>query len=656
MTNQPPALPPPDPEQERRRLARLKRLAVLDTEPEPVFDALVRVAAAVCNRPIALLSLVDESRQWFKAREGLPGVTETPRANAFCDHVIRAEQVFEITDASRDPRFDTHPLVTGAPKIRSYAGVPITMPAGERIGTLCVVDPAPGTLTERQQAALRDLAQVAQALLLQREQLHGGRAASADHAPRERPDGSSVPLPPQPRKDVRRADASAASLPESLDERPDLGKLEAGRGELEDTPFRLDELLAQLGESYQRRAREKSLRFELEVAPEVPTGVSGDAGRLRQILDHLLSNALKFTAQGDFGLLVGRTDGARGPDMVRFTVHDTGIGIPYDVQKRLFRRFSQAERSTARHDGAGLGLAIVQQLTEQMGGVVLLQSEPGRGASFRCELPLRPTYVPPTVLAGRAATADNRGLRILVAEDNPTSQVVVRGLLAQAGYRDVTVVDDGRQAVDAGMSGDFDLVLMDCRMPGMDGYTASATLRERGFSAPIIALTANAAAGERERCLACGMNDYLAKPVDASRLALALGAWTTTAGNGDPMPPPASTGAPAAGATTFRRDQALRQLGGDEELLAVTLASFRQHAPQVLRSARDAAAAGLVADLHRHLHSLAASSAMVGAEPLRRLAQELEVHAQDGRAAEAGTGLRLLAQLLDEYLTASAAW
>jgi two-component sensor histidine kinase len=196
----------------------------------------------------------------------------------------------------------------------------------------------------------------------------------------------SEELSPRQRRYVELADASAASLMGLIEDLLDLGKIESGRMELEFAPFRLDELLDELHDIYGLRAQEKGLRFSLEVDPQVPQAVRGDPGRLRQILNNLLSNALKFTAQGEFGLMVGRSRSR----MMRFTVYDTGIGIPFEVQQRLFTRFTQADRATGRrYGGTGLGLAIVKQLSDMMGGTILLQSEPGRGTSLRCELPLQ---------------------------------------------------------------------------------------------------------------------------------------------------------------------------------------------------------------------------------------------------------------------------
>lgn len=822
MTNPPASAPLPADASQRRRLARLRLLAVMDTEPEPVFDALVRIAAQICGTPIALMTLIDEDRQWFKANRGLDGVTETPRELAFCDHAIRDDQVMEVPDATRDSRFREHPMVTAEAGIRFYAGAPIAMPSGERVGTICVIDRRPGALTPQQQAALRDLASVAQWALLQRErlqhvarvgdearaaQLEAARAAAIARGTVEAttdgllvvgPDGDilltnrlfmemwrigpevtqrgneylirhvlsqvkdpatfsgrirellasateesfdvlhfhdgrvferfSRPLllgqarpgrvwsfrdatqrrateaevrhaqeaaeaasraksifldnvsheirtplngvlgltrlllaenlTPQQRRYVQLADASAASLLELINDLLDLGKIESGRMELEDTPFRLDEMLEQLADLYRLRADEKGLRFLLDVDGRVPQAVAGDAGRLRQVLNNLLSNALKFTADGEFGLVVGRAGPGRGQHTLIFTVWDTGIGIPHDVQQRLFQRFTQADSSTARQfGGTGLGLAIVKQLCEMMGGGVLLQSEPGRGASFRCEIPLRavaPDLVPAGVPHPAAPAPVRHGTRVLVAEDNETNQVVIRGLLAQAGYHEVTVVGDGREAVDAAEADDYDLVLMDCRMPRVDGYEASRRLRAHGFTQPIVALTANAAAGERERCLAWGMNDYLPKPVDPARLAQVLAEWT---GNATPAPAPAhKTGAGPAGDALFDRSLALQRLGGDPELFEVGVSSFRQHAPRVLAAAGEALAQRQQPDLHRHLHSLAGSAAMIGADPLQALARELEGWADAGEFATVERELPRLRELFARFLEESATW
>jgi PAS domain S-box-containing protein len=482
-------------------------------------------------------------------------------------------------------------------------------------------------------------------------------------------------LTPQQRRYVELADASAAALLALVGDLLDLGKIEAGKLDLEAVPFRLDPMLQELAELYRLRGRERDLAFEIDVAPGLPSAVVGDPGRLRQILNNLLSNALKFTERGSFGLSVGPAGAGRGTDMIRFTVFDTGIGIPPEVQQRLFTRFTQADSSTTRkYGGSGLGLAIVRQLAEQMGGTLLLQSEVGRGSSFRCELPLPAASDAPLSLPmpPQPRQRVQQTGRILVADDSPTNQVVVRGLLGQAGWDDVTVVGDGAQAIAALARETFDVVLMDCRMPVIDGYQATARLRLDGCRVPIIALTATASETERRRCLRCGMDDYLTKPIDAPLLADTLRHWvgrpTAFTGTpslfGDLAPPDAAAVASAAASLAaepvetvrFDRSHTLAALGGNEQLLAAGLAAFRQNAPQVMRDAQSALAAGQAEDLHRHLHSLAGSSGMMGAEPIYRLARQLEQQARDGHRHEVARRLPELARLLDRFVAESAGW
>lgn len=550
---------------------------------------------------------------------------------------------------AEEPVFDALARIAGV-----ICGRPVALPE------LLEHAPMPPGLPQRDQAVLLDLSELARWMQRENEE----RRAQSDfldnvsHEIRTPLNGVlgltrlllDEPLTPQQRKYAELVDASAASLLTLINDLLDLRKIESGRMELEDQPFRLDQLLQELGDLYRLRAREKGLQFLLEAPPTLPKLVTGDIVGVRQVLNNLLSNALKFTQQGEFGLLVARADAARGAGLLRFTVYDTGIGIPFAVQQRLFERFTQADRAIAReYGGTGLGLAIVKKLCEQMGGMVMVQSEPGRGSSFRCELPLpeargpAPTAAPAPLDRPRVAWPT----RILVAEDNPTNQVVIKGLLAQAGYAHVTVVDDGQQAVQAAAGAEFDLVLMDCRMPVMDGYEATRALRAAGIEWPIIALTANVVAGERERCLGHGMDDYLAKPVEPARLVQVLAQWSGNAVDAAAAAPPSDVS---------DRARALDRLGGDEELLAMGLASFREHAPRTLQAARAALAAGQAADLHRHLHSLAGSSSMLGADALAQQARGLEALARDGKADEVRDGFASLEAEFARFIDASRAW
>ena len=450
-------------------------------------------------------------------------------------------------------------------------------------------------------------------------------------------------LPPQARRYVELANSSAQSLLALINDMLDLGKIESGRMVLEQVEFSLVELTRELGDLYGLRAREKGLGFDLRFDSAVPVMVVGDPGRLRQVLENLLSNALKFTDAGLVGLDIHPAPPADGRVMLGFTVHDTGIGIAQDVQEGLFQRFFQADSSTTReYGGTGLGLAIVKQLCEQMGGRVSLNSEPGRGASFHCILPFAPVarHAKPPAPVAHVSRAQRtaKSQRILVAEDNSTNQIVVRGMLKLAGYLDVTIVEDGQQVLDAVQREHFDAILMDCRMPVMDGYEATARLRAGGWRVPIIALTANVSEEQRGRCLAAGMDDFLSKPMEASQLEQMLERWAA---------PPTEA--------VFAEQKALDRMDGDVELFRQVLDSFIALTPTVLDKVGAALAQGKATDVHRHLHSLAGSASMVSAELLARLARTLEQQALAGRTTGLERGLMELRSAFDDFLQASTA-
>ena len=225
-----------------------------------------------------------------------------------------------------------------------------------------------------------------------------------------------------------------------------------------------------------------------------------------------------------------------------------------------------------------------------------------------------------------------------MAEDNATNQLVVKGMLKLAGYTDVTIVGDGQQVLDAVNRESFDAILMDCRMPVMDGYEAAARLRAGGWRLPVIALTANVSEEQRQQCLAAGMDDFLSKPMQASQLAEALDRWTA---------PP--------GEAVFAEREALDRMDGDAELFHQVLDSFITLAPRVLDKIGAALEHGGAAEVHRHLHSLAGSASMVSAEVLAKLARELEQQALDDRTTGLARGLVQLRSAFDDFLLASAA-
>jgi len=312
----------------------------------------------------------------------------------------------------------------------------------------------------------------------------------------------------------------------------DLSKIEAGTLTLVDDAFELGPTLAATRDSFAVMARGKGLDYDVQVAPEAAGWWRGDPDRLRQILGNLLSNAVKFTPEGS---VRGRVDINPATGALRIVVSDTGIGIAPDKLPTLFEKFTQADNSaTRRFGGTGLGLAICRELTQMMGGSIDVQSREGRGSTFTFEAPLQRGQAaePATIRLPQ----DDKSLRILAAEDNATNQQVLRAVMNSLDIR-LDVVSDGKQAVEAWRDGGFDLILMDIQMPVMDGVAAARAIRqaerrEKRPRTPIIALTANAQAHQVAEYSAVGMDGYVAKPIEISKLYEAMSAALNAAATG----------------------------------------------------------------------------------------------------------------------------
>ena len=320
--------------------------------------------------------------------------------------------------------------------------------------------------------------------------------------------------------------SSGRTLQALLSDILDLARVESGRLSLSDDAFDLAAAVREAAQLYAATARDKGLQFYVEVSPDVELWVSGDAVRLKQILTNLVSNAVKFTASGFVNLTVARGPDNGAGDTLRFTVEDTGIGFDHETRERLFKRFEQADGTiTRRFGGTGLGLAISHQLAGLMDGNLDCESEPGGGSAFILTIPLRPAVSPAETLpdlAVVAADANSRDLRVLVADDHATNRKVVELILAQAPV-ELTMVEDGAQALEAYRAGEFDLVLMDMQMPVMDGLAATREIRlheaTMGMArTPIIMLTANALAEHVAAAADAGADLHLAKPFNAAQL------------------------------------------------------------------------------------------------------------------------------------------
>ncbi len=314
-----------------------------------------------------------------------------------------------------------------------------------------------------------------------------------------------------------------------IDDLLDLSRIEHGTLEIINSPFMLDALCQEVLVVAQASADDRGLRLKHERCDKGFNYFTGDAGRIRQVLQNLLDNAIKFTHEGEVLLAVECTTTSDSVVHVRFTVRDTGIGIPVEFHERLFERFTQQDESNARkYGGVGVGLAICRHIVNSMDGSIGLTSLAGQGSEFWVELPLRLATPSDVLPSDRQAEGGDMGkTRVLLVEDNRLNQITLKAMVEEAGCH-VDVAGTGKDALEK-LEQPYDLVLMDISMPDMDGYQTTAEIRrlfsQRGHL-PVVALTAHAMQGERERCIAAGMDDYLSKPVQMASLHAAIRRWT----------------------------------------------------------------------------------------------------------------------------------
>ena len=444
------------------------------------------------------------------------------------------------------------------------------------------------------------------------------------------------------------ADALLALVNDLLDQ----AKIGAGKLALESAPFDLHELLEKNKRLLAMRASGKGLALNCHIAPDVPRLVSGDALRLRQILMNLVENATKFTAQGKIDIDVRNTDLSGAEVGLLFSVSDSGIGIPADKQEMIFQAFAQGDSSTTReYGGTGLGLAICSQLIELMGGRIWLESEPGLGSTFyfTAGFGAASTLAVQTMIQPAAANQSLVSLRILVADDNPVNQTVAAGILQKLGHR-ISLASNGREAVTAAREQKFDLVLMDVQMPELDGLAATARIREAEAGTarrtPIAAMTAHAGDGDRERCLAAGMDDYVSKPISKEKLMDVIGRIP-----GESAPGPGNDVATTSQQEAFNCESLLKNFDGDRELLARVSAIFRETAPALLQQLKEAVAVEDLAETARVAHTLRGAMGNIGADFGANLAGKIEESAAKKSSAHLGDRLADLNHGLDTILT-----
>ena len=466
-------------------------------------------------------------------------------------------------------------------------------------------------------------------------------------------------LTPEQRGYARVAQDSGWSLLRLIDGILDLSKIEARKIVLENLSFNLRDTVEGVVQLLQAQASAKGLSVYSRVSPEIPRFLRGDPHRLRQVLTNLAANAIKFTERGEVRLEAAFECQCDRTATVRFTVADTGIGIRPDQAAALFSPFAQADSSTTRKfGGTGLGLAICKQLVEMMGGTIGVDSREGKGSVFSFtavfglatsehEQPASPGR--DGSLVGTVGTElKRRSVRVLVAEDHATNRDLALAQLQMLGYT-ATAVTNGAEAVEAVRHGGFDLVLMDCQMPVMDGFEATRQIRnlpqrERA-DIPIIAVTAGAMSDDRDRCLSEGMNDYLAKPVELGPLQNVLDKWLQGSGATDTSRTPGQlTGEPPK--AIFDADALLRRLMGDRQLASAVIKGFLDGAPAQLNNLGARLAEADAAGARSQAHQIGGAAATVAAEGLRAIAMAIE---REGDAGQLDRCRDLLPRAVEEF-------
>jgi TMAO reductase system sensor TorS len=497
------------------------------------------------------------------------------------------------------------------------------------------------------------------------------------------------------RKFAQTIHQSGTSLLGIINDILDFSKIEAGKIELETVFFDLHEMVHAVVELFTTTASLKDVGLRLSIDAAVPQAVSGDPLRVRQVLLNLVSNAVKFTDQGEVVVTVSVQKVWHDDLTLCFSVRDSGVGINPELLAKIFEGFTQADGSmTRKYGGTGLGLTIAKQLAEMMGGRITVESTPRVGscfcfyAPFICKTAAEPVVVAPKLNVTTDTTAEGRGVPILLVEDNPVNQYVAQEMLECLGYR-VTVSDNGRDALDCLARDRFAVVLMDCQMPELDGYSATRMLREQENrllaqegTAPhqvVIALTGHAGLEDRQICLDAGMDDYLSKPFSMKQLDSILSRWlpqdageTLPPGQITPASEPVTEAVPSIPADLAASHAAALSPGdlhldlcfidsirmidphGTKRLLHTVVTKYIEEAPRVLADIQHAASVSDMEELSKKAHYLKSSSANLGAVKLAEQCTSLEFIGKNNAALEDATLLTHLETELNAVLAALA--
>ena len=557
---------------DKDRIKKLKEFEVLNEKEEPAFSRLTQLVKMFFDVPMVTITFIDEDTQYLKSPLGLGEVCTTSRDIAICNYTLTGNDVFIVPDLAADERFIPNPFVCGEPFLRFYAGAPIILVEDQqtyRLGSLCLIDIKPHfDFDDKKTKLLEQFATMAgDALQLQRKQRSAKHAnemkseflANMSHEIRTPMNGimgmvemlDDTELTGDQRDCIDNIKVSAEHLLTIINGILDLSKVESGKMTVDKVPMNLAELCNEVVALFAVKARQRGLTLDYHYTEAMSPYVEGDPVRLKQVIANLVNNAIKFTREGgrvsinvkhaphEACKICSDSQSVQNFSCsgmtVCISVSDSGIGIKPESLDAIFDAYNQADKSTHRlYGGTGLGLSVCKSLVGLMGGHIWADSVVEQGTTFNVLLPLATLekaefenwryddlIEPPT--------SNEQAGHVLLVEDDAVNALIAQKALQSCGHK-VTHVADGQQAIEAfaAQPQDFDVILMDHHMPIMDGIEATRKLHEMFDDSelpPIIALTANAMDGEREKYLQAGMQDYCTKPFKKEQLNALVQYW-----------------------------------------------------------------------------------------------------------------------------------